>query len=317
MITLKHRLQKFSLSAIGVFAALLCSADTFAQDGARWYQIEVSIFSNEASDLSQEQWPSNNLELSFPRRLTRINQLSDSLQLSDWSVFFEPNANELPRTTQAISALQQLDALEQSRKPIGPRPFVSQDFFSLPDIDREAFLTLPPSEHDFQSTNRSLERSAAYRLLYHNIWRQVMWHENRDLAVGIKSGRQFGERSELEGSLRFYFNRSEDRVIFEPNLWLSDFSRTIDESMAIPLPPLPLELQNNAGEEPVNEFENYLAQRVIKLHQTRELRSNEFHYIDHPALGIVVQIFPYERPDDIQLEQALEQEQDQSLIDQP
>jgi hypothetical protein len=27
------------------------------------------------------------------------------------------------------------------------------------------------------------------------------------------------------------------------------------------------------------------------------MRSNEFHYMDHPALGIVVQVEPYEVPD--------------------
>jgi hypothetical protein len=29
---------------------------------------------------------------------------------------------------------------------------------------------------------------------------------------------------------------------------------------------------------------------------TRELRSNEFHYLDHPAVGVLVQIQPYTLP---------------------
>jgi hypothetical protein len=29
---------------------------------------------------------------------------------------------------------------------------------------------------------------------------------------------------------------------------------------------------------------------------TRELRSNEFHYLDHPAVGVLVQIQPYTVP---------------------
>ena len=32
------------------------------------------------------------------------------------------------------------------------------------------------------------------------------------------------------------------------------------------------------------------------MDQSREMRSNEFHYLDHPALGIVIQVEPYELP---------------------
>jgi hypothetical protein len=29
------------------------------------------------------------------------------------------------------------------------------------------------------------------------------------------------------------------------------------------------------------------------------MRSNEFHYLDHPALGLVVTVFPYDVPEEI------------------
>ena len=31
----------------------------------------------------------------------------------------------------------------------------------------------------------------------------------------------------------------------------------------------------------------------------RRIRSNELHYIDHPVLGILLRITPYEKPEDI------------------
>ena len=35
------------------------------------------------------------------------------------------------------------------------------------------------------------------------------------------------------------------------------------------------------------------------MQQTRDMRSREFHYLDHPALGLVILVEPYEIPDPI------------------
>jgi hypothetical protein len=32
------------------------------------------------------------------------------------------------------------------------------------------------------------------------------------------------------------------------------------------------------------------------MQDSRAMRSNEFHYLDHPAIGVLVQVFPYEPP---------------------
>ena len=36
--------------------------------------------------------------------------------------------------------------------------------------------------------------------------------------------------------------------------------------------------------------------RVFHMQQSRDMRSTEFHYIDHPAMGIVILVEPYEVP---------------------
>ena len=262
-----------------------------AQDGQRWYQIEESIFANESSDLNAEQWPNEDLDIGFPRRIIKLTEFSDVLQLQDWSVFLAPLAPALPRNIEQ----QQQAAIDASTDPapalpakkIGPRPFVSSDSFTMPDLARDSFLALPTSAHDFSGTNRALERSANYRLLYHRAWRQPVVNDNRDKPIGILAGRQLEERYELEGSLRFYFNRSEDRVIFEPNIWLSSFTSGNDVANSIELPPIPSALK---------------PKRVSS--QPREMRSNEFHYVDHPAVGILVQITPYEPPAAIEVPQT-------------
>lgn len=287
--------------------ALAFSSGASAQEEARWYQMEVSIFANEASNLNAEQWPSENLDIAFPRRLQKLRHVSDSIQLSDWSILLPPTIQALPRTTEqqnsAINALANPIPNTPPRK-VGPRPLVTADSFTLPDLARDAFLALPVSAHDFSGTNRALARSANYRLLYHKVWRQPVLHDNRDSAIGIVAGRQFGERSELEGSLRFYFNRAEDRVIFEPHIWLNSFAIVNDATTGIALPPLPAALKpatQNLQTSARDNTNQYAATRVLSLHLSREMRSNEFHYIDHPAIGILVQIVPYTPPPPVEV----------------
>jgi peptidoglycan-binding protein CsiV len=49
-----------------------------------------------------------------------------------------------------------------------------------------------------------------------------------------------------------------------------------------------------------NERNNIQKQGVIHLKQKRRrIRSNELHYLDHPVLGILIQITQYEKPDEL------------------
>ncbi len=45
-------------------------------------------------------------------------------------------------------------------------------------------------------------------------------------------------------------------------------------------------------------FDNrqYVADRTVTLRQHRRMRSNELHFIDHPMMGLLIKITPYERP---------------------
>lgn len=286
-----------------LLASTLIAPSALAQASERWYQVEVSIFAFGTGNASEELFAQDSLELGFPTRLNKLRQISDALQLSDWSALAPPSS-ALPRN--AAQQLQEQAESIEIAKPIGPRQFVAGNSFTMPDIAREPFLYLPASAHDFLGTNRALERSPNYRLLYHGAWRQPMLHDNRDIAVGVLAGRQFGERWELEGSMRLYFNRAEDRVVFEPNIWLTSFSVVNDASVVAQLPTIPSRLAPANQTTNINEATQYFVNQIIPLHQTREMRSNEFHYIDHPALGILIQIAPYNPPAPLELPPAIE-----------
>lgn len=292
-----------ALTAMCLFlASTFIAPSVFAQTSERWYQVEISIFAFGNSNANEELFAQDSLEIGFPARLNKLRLVSDALQLSDWSVL-APTISALPRN--AAEQLQEQAEPIETAKPVGPRPFVAGNSFTMPDVAREPFLYLPASAHDFLGTNRALERSPNYRLLYHGAWRQPMLHDNRDVAVGVLAGRQFGERRELEGSLRLYFNRAEDRVVFEPNIWLTSFSVGNDANVVARLPSIPSRLAPANQTTNTSEDTQYFVNQIIPLHQTREMRSNEFHYIDHPALGILIQIAPYTPPAPLELPTAV------------
>jgi len=65
-----------------LWSALLLSISSTAQaqTSQRWFQIEVSIFSNDSlADKDKEFWQAERNELSYPNPLRRLDQLSDLL----------------------------------------------------------------------------------------------------------------------------------------------------------------------------------------------------------------------------------------------
>ncbi|MGH8464915.1 MAG: CsiV family protein, partial [Pseudomonas sp.] len=146
--------------------------------------------------------------------------------------------------------------------------------------------------------------SSQHRILFHAAWRQPMTRLNASTPIAVVGGRAYNDRHELEGSLRLYFNNSEDRVMLEPNLWFSTFGSSRNgsanpEASIWQLPPLPEILQDPAAVDAATGTANpigYVPTRIIQVNQTREARSNEFHYIDHPAIGVFIQLTPYEVP---------------------
>lgn len=269
--------------------------------GERWFQVELTAFAHETTDLEMEIWTPARLSLSFPERLQKLRSLSDFLQLDDWTTLsgiVDPVA--LPVSGSGIPTSTLTPPVTPTPVLIGPRPYAPRESFHLPDFEREAFLALPESDHDFTGSNRAISQSSAYRLLFHSAWRQPMTRRNTATAVAVSGGRVFNDRSELEGSVSLYFNNAEDRVVFDSNLWLSTFSTSASTEEGWALPTLPAVMARRevaASIDNETQTTEYFVNRIMQLRQTRDMRSDEFHYIDHPAMGILVQITPYIVPE--------------------
>lgn len=282
--------------ACAIILSLSINQSLLTQDLERWFQIEVSIFSNESlTDRSEEQWQATRIELDYPGRIRRLDRLIDLLLIADLQIE-APAATNLNEEIVAFPE-EDVATTEEIIMAVGPQPASAASEFRFFDFDRDSYLQLPPSASDFQQTNRALERSAEHRLLFHGLWRQVVVGEDDAIPIYIEGGLQYGQQHELQGSLTIRFNDNQDRVVVDANLWLTEFSAAADPEADWSLPSIPDSLNDGqdagASDQP---GPTYYINRVFHLLQSRDMRSTEFHYLDHPALGLVILVEPYEVP---------------------
>jgi len=259
-----------------------------------WVQVEMTLFTYENANLEAEVWSPEKLSIGFPDNLIALKPLADVLQLSDWSVLTGAIAPQQPVSsdTTAVTAATSAPATVRDS---GPRPYAPGDSITMPDLEREAFFVLPPANHDFVTTNRTLSQSSAHRIVYHNAWRQPLLRRSATPAIGLQAGRDYGDRAEVEGSVIVHAGTSRDRLVLETNLWLTQFSSGSAAPSPWILPVLPAVL--DAARSPQEQaVETYQISRIIEFRQSREMRLEQFHYLDHPAMGMLVQVTPWQVP---------------------
>ena len=266
---------------------ILISSYSVAQE--RWFQIELSIFSNEnIEDRNAESWLPSDYELNYPENMRKLSLLTD-LFLSDH------NLDDRSSVTRSASQ-EEIDAMirNDQLKNIRPRIKSTESNFKLFDFSRNDFTQLSPVDSDFQQTNRTLERSSDHRLLYHGLWRQAVRQSSNAVPIYIEGGLRYGDNHELQGSVTIRFNENEDRVVIDTHIWLIEYSIVKDPSSEWELPQIPESIRIESREN--SSSLTYFPNNVYVMDQSREMRSNEFHYLDHPALGLVISVKPYSVP---------------------
>ena len=300
-----------------------------------WYKIELSIFSNETlADRERERWQADRNILDYPENMTRLKELGDLLLIEsllpaplklktveqlDTQMGQVGAITKLSQSTPDETLLSKQELQAEAIRKVGPFPIQAGVPFKFLDFERDEYLKLPSNLSDFAQTNRALRRSPDHRLLFHAVWRQPVTFEDKAKAILVEGGERYGNQSELLGSLTIRFNENADRIVLGADIWLTQF--VIDDgrnqlepltSPAVkrPQPPATLnhwqlpELPTSIADGPLQILQNrlhtdedlYHIQNVFHMLQNRAMRSNEFHYLDHPALGIVVQVEQYELP---------------------
>jgi hypothetical protein len=282
----------------------------------RWYKVELLIFSRaQHADQETETWdPTPTLE--YP---SNYQFLVDPDKLIIAEVEIDPNqVNPEPN--------QPIEVIEETDTPARPTPFT----------------LLAESEMMFQSKARKMERSGQYKILFHENWLHPMADKATATDIVLDYSGDNAQWPELQGSIKFYISRY---LHVETNLWLNTDGHYLPQGWQMPTPPLgpvshviyDLDLMPNLDEIDVaidlevtekppfaqgEERETpelaaaepppvYLWRHALLLEQNRRMRSTEVHYIDHPALGVVILITPVEEEE---LILRAEQEAAQTLL---
>lgn len=149
----------------------------------------------------------------------------------------------------------------------------------------EGFSAVPNNERLLNPQAATLSRSGTYTLLYHQAWRQMIYGRKTNILIG--GGKAFGKHQELEGNISLSVGQY---LKIQTNLWLTQFAPA-GTNLSETWPELPA-IPNTFNES--GSSQDYTIKRIVKVNQERSMRSNEVHYIDHPLLGIIIKIVPYE-----------------------
>lgn len=293
---------------------LVISTSIHASD-APWYEVEVYLFSHPTT--STEQWPDSvtpietqgSVDFIAPLIKTDINAASldqAGCTANDWAFnpsycqqqISQPSGSHLKHVPVTIAADTEQVASTQ-----------------LPHV------LLAKSQSQFANYIASIEREPAHQSLLHMTWQQPMLPRHSAKAVRIIGGKDFSEQFQMDGrivshsvdvqALSEYGALVDDIVPASPkqvwqldgkiNIYLNHYLY-IETALnyreagrkALPLTHNLQTLEDQQFESAhVTDTEFLYATPMI---QNRRVRSGEVHYLDHPKLGMIVQIRKMPQP---------------------
>jgi hypothetical protein len=179
-----------------------------------------------------------------------------------------------------------------------------------PDLSNAAELSTDPAQADYQilseldkglsSIAAQLNRSSRYRVIAHLVWRQRMLARSsaRPLHIhgGVDYSRQFSPRlqetnAQIDNAISYGTQSPPPltQVDGTVNLFVGRYLH-IHTDLIYRQPGVPSNA--NAEDDQVVDSNILIDYRV---RNTRKMRSGELHYLDHPLLGILVEITPLEK----------------------
>ena len=170
---------------------------------------------------------------------------------------------------------------------------------------------LSSNRHTLTGIKNKLRLNGGYNILYHKAWNQPIEAKAKALPIKITSGAQFGDYSELSGSIVLsrsrYFHvetqlnlasfeqidpltsnldgeeNEESKEGFNPVNWLSEQLGGNEENGN--------DLSTLERSLPIEKI--WVPKEVVTLNQSRRMRSKELHYLDNPRLSLFITVTPF------------------------
>ncbi len=289
----------------------------------RWYQVEVILFAHKQT--ASDEILRNDIALAYPPNWIQLKDPEALIEACQAAAQAEENS-PLSATTDSASnanASNRIDpTAEIAAEPqhsLCPQMADSEDrdeaLRQLVDLEREAYYLLPKAMRGLNDQAQELKWSRAHRVLFHEAWRQPILNSDRATSILVSAGESYGQHKELEGT----FSISVSRYLhLRTNLWFTQFAHNYgqDKGLWPDLPTSPDQRDYSITKieeditspwdkiEPLNdEYDKILArpfvpERIALIKQKRRMRSKEIHYVDHPSVGMILLIEPYEVPEE-------------------
>jgi len=270
----------------------------FSHDGNRWYEIEMSVFSNEyPADQSAELWTPERLNLAYPEKFRQLSAVSDAITFS--AVQADQDESNLYDIM--------LGYVEPALGPeFSPPPYE----YKFPNIETDAFLKLGSEHSSFKKYHQRLKDSGLHRILFTAQWRQPVLAKNEAMSLLISGGEKFDDHFELEGNILISFLTN--RIVLDTDLWLSTFTTdesetkqpwklpddpSVESEQEAAYPRIEFYAYFNSGISAQKQSGLYNITQIVTLTEQRKMVSNKLYYLDHPAFGLIIRVKPYFLPD--------------------
>ncbi|BFM06990.1 CsiV family protein [Halioxenophilus aromaticivorans] len=313
------RKARFVKSLVGLAIASMAQASLAQSDAdsgeqTPWYQIELIVFSQTLNEVdAQESWPSD-IVLAYPLGTTTL----------------QPSPKEGAETSDELESQAPVESpTNQPKEYVGTQPealdqaSIDGGVPSSEPVTTEPFTELSSDQHSLNTLVETLERNSKYRVLKHVAWRQPAYDSEDTRPVVMVGGDAFEDHHELEGTVALKVSRY---LHLQTNLWMTQFYPNYGQQSGYTkwpaLPDVPGSEIGVEGTPEALEYSSegwltdtssantstsqfgldsnfssseikgpaYIIDNIIFNHQSRKLRTDELHYIDHPAMGIIAKV---------------------------
>jgi Peptidoglycan-binding protein, CsiV len=223
----------------------LTSSQSFAADDARWYRVELLVFSQPPAP-ADESWPSTP-ELAYPGDLQFLIQ-RDLLPLAPPVVHDDIMAVDLdnePGTSVSIdpnnpgelaAPAEEASASASTGATLPDSDDLTTDEAAVEDILPTSFALLPRSYMEFRGKAAYMERMGGYKVLFHENWAQLVGPKKESPHIVLPSRVHNAGWPELQGTVQLHLARY---LHLETNLWLNTRGEHLPRGWKMPPPPQP------------------------------------------------------------------------------
>ena len=315
-------------NTLALIAGVIATPAALAQDpDARWYRVELLVFSHEGSAAATSEAWDPRPPLDYPETFRFLRHPDrEQANLEAWPGA-ESDISELGIQTITVPEPPSGDDEPEDRLAaedipaagdvVDPNDAIAEEEEAIP-LRPTPWIARPAGEREFRGKAAYLQRTGRYQPLFHETWLQPMASEADNIPIVIDRSGDQQSWPELQGSVRLYLSRY---LHIETNLWLNTGGSYIPGSWAMAPPPLGpaslivIEPVLEEDESPVTAYSSSLFndpagleqdppdaneprgpvspwRHAVALTEKRRMRSEEVHYLDHPMLGMVVKLTP-------------------------